>query len=218
MSFSSTNKTLVCINTCLDDTESLYQLKETDWYQFIEKSPEYRPMTVLADPKVGHSFTYEDKLIIKTEEEYTNLCMKTFYMIDYFMQNTTYDYFMKVDSNIIKGNHDTTSELFSFNHFLKKFNEKAFKENYGGACPILGANPNQLRYWANSKNLSVMPELLLTELGIDEFPIKYWAGSSYSLGRGNAYKVTQNKNTFKSFKNLMAGCEDLCIGTVVKKL
>ena len=218
MSFSSTNKTLVCINTCLNDAKALNELKQTDWYKFIESSPEYVPITVIADPDVGHSFVYEDKLIIKTEEEYTNLCMKTFYMVDYFMQNTIYDYFMKVDSNIIKGNHNATSELFSFDHFLKKFNEGAFKNQYGGACPILGANPNQLRHWANSKQLSVMPELLLTELGIDEFPIKYWAGSSYSLARGNTYKITQHKHVFHSFKNLMAGCEDLCVGTIVNKL
>ena len=119
---------------------------------------------------------------------------------------------------LIKDGWKVTICASTFDHFLKKFKEGAFKEEYGGACPILGANPNQLRHWANSKNLSVMPELLLTELGIDEFPIKYWAGSSYSLGRGNTYKITQNKHVFDSFKNLMAGCEDLCVGTVVKKL
>ena len=56
MSFSSTNKTLVCINTCLNDAKALNELKQTDWYKFIESSPEYVPITVIADPDVGHSF------------------------------------------------------------------------------------------------------------------------------------------------------------------
>lgn len=218
MSTSSTNKTLICINTCLSDSKSLEKLKSTDWYKNISNSDRYEVIIALADPNVGTSFTFEDKLIIKTEEEYTNLCMKTFYIVDYFMQNTIFDFLMKVDSKIIEGQHNGVSSQFSFEHFEQKFKEGAFLENYGGACPIIGANPNQLRFWASTKNLTVMPELLLSEIGIEEFPFKYWAGSSYSLSRGNAYKITQHKHVFESFKNLMAGCEDLCVGTVVNKL
>ena len=218
MSTSFTSKTLICINSCLSDIASLEKLKNTEWYKAVALSENYDVITVLADPNIEADSIHGDKLVIKTEEEYTNLCMKTFHMIEYFIALTSCDFFMKVDSKIIEGQHDKTSEQFSFNHFLRKFNEKAFESDYGGACPILGANPNQLRYWASSKNLTVMPELLLTELGINEFPIKYWAGSSYSLSRANAHKATQRKDVFESFKNLMAGCEDLCVGTIVNKL
>ena len=217
-SISECEKTLICINSCLNDADSLTKLKETEWFRNVDQSPEYKVVTVLADPDISETFIDGETLIIKTEEEYTNLCMKTYHMIDYFMRGTINDYFIKIDSKIIEGEHNKTSDLFSFNNFLKKFNEEAFKENYGGACPILGANPNQLRHWASTKNLTVMPELLLTELNIDEFPIKYWAGSAYSLSRGAAYKAHYNKNVFKAFKNLMAGCEDLCIGTIMHKL
>lgn len=218
MSTSYINKTLICINTCANDTLSLEKLKQTSWFNSVESSEEYEVITVLADPSIERSLIYKDNLIVKTEESYVNLCMKTFHMINYFVQNTTYDYFIKIDCNIIEGNHNSTSQLFSFEHFLEKFNKGAFKNDYGGACPILGANPNQLRHWASTKKLTVMPELLLSELGIDEFPLKYWAGSSYSLSRNNALKAVKYKNVFKSFKNMMAGCEDLCIGTIVNKL
>ena len=218
MSTSYTSKTLICINTCLEDAESLHKIQQTDWFKKVKNSENYKVISVLSDPTVSASFTYEDKLIIKTEESYTNLCMKTYYMVDYFLQNTEHQYFIKVDCNLINGNHDDVSHLFSFDNFVDKFNSGSFEEEYGGACPILGTNPNHLRHWAASKNLTIMPELLLCELGIEEFPIKYWAGSSYSLSRGSAQKLHNTKKAFESFKNLMAGCEDLCFGTVLTKL
>lgn len=189
MSTSSTSKTLICINTCHQDAASLEELRATDWFNFVNSSSEYEVIIVLADPNVGTSFTYEDKLIIKTEEAYDNLCMKTFYMIEYFLTVTSFDFILKLDSKIIEGRHNNTSHLFSFENFLDNFYKNSFEQDYGGACGIIGTNPTLLRSWASSKNLTIMPELLLTELGIEEFPMKYWAGSSYSLSRKFAQKV-----------------------------
>lgn len=221
MSTSSINKsekTLICINSCLSDEESLTKLRDTEWFREVDESPEYDIVIALANPSISETHIEGQNLIIKTEEDYTNLCMKTYYMIDYFMCKTINDYFIKIDSKIIEGEHNKTSNLFSFDNFLKKFNEGAFKENYGGACPILGANPNHLRHWASTKNLTVIPELLLSELDIDKFPLKYWAGSAYSLSRGAAHKAHGRKDVFEAFKRLMSGCEDLCIGTIIDKL
>jgi len=216
MSISSTSKILACIYTCEKDRSSLDKLKRTDWYKDISIRNNFQTIDVFADESIDKEFQLNDNVLtVKTQESYDNLCIKTYKMIQACDQLFEFDYLLKIDSNIIENRHNKTSMLFSFEYFLEKFYNSGVIGEYNGLTPITGNTIGSFRSWANSKNLFVMPEAIISELGDDRWPKSYWAGGCYCLGKNSISKILQQKCLFDKFKNLMGGCEDMAVATCI---
>lgn len=212
MSTLSTSKILVCIYTCEKDRSSLEKLKSTDWYKDISSRNNFQAIDVFADETINEEYQIKNNtLTVKTQESYDNLCIKTYKMIQACDQLFDFDYLLKIDSNIIENRHNKTSMLFSFEYFLEKFYNSGVIGEYNGLTPIIGNTIHSFRNWANSKSLFVLPEVIISELGDDRWPNSYWAGGCYCLGIDSISKILQQKSLFDKFKNLMGGCEDMCI-------
>ena len=75
-------KVLVCIYTCKKDEDSLNKLLDSDWFKSISSISNFKFIKVYADESIDKDFILdEDSLILKTEEDYLNLSVKTFLMI-----------------------------------------------------------------------------------------------------------------------------------------
>lgn len=212
MSTLSTSKILICLYSCKKDAASLEKLKDTDWYKDVSSLENFTIIDVFADPVIDNEFELKgDLLTLKTEESYDNLCMKTYQMIEVCAKVFDFNYLLKIDANIIENRHNTTSMLFSFDYFLQKFYNEGVIGEYNGLTPIMNNTVDQFRSWASSKNLFVMPEVLISDIGESKWATNYWAGGCYCLGKNSISKILNQKDLFVKFKNLMAGCEDMAI-------
>ena len=216
MSTLSTSKILICIYTCKRDAESVAELKDTDWFKDVSSRDNFEIIEVLADPSIKQEYAFKNNILtLKTKESYDNLCLKTYKMIDACSKLFNFDYLLKIDSNIIKNRHNTTSMLFSFEYFLKKFYDEGVVGEYNGLTPIQGNTVDQFRNWASSKKLFVMPEVLISDIGESKWATNYWAGGCYCLGKNSISEILNQKDLFVKFKNLMAGCEDMAIASAL---
>lgn len=215
MSILSTSKILICINSCERDHGSVQKLKNSNWYKDCAERSNIDFIFYYADPMIGCDFIHNTKeleLKIKTEESYNNLSTKTIKMISSCLEISDFDFILKIDCRIIENLHNHTSSLFSFENFTKCFyNESMFKD-YGGFTPIIGTTITGFRDWASSKSMFVLPEVFESIHCPHGLPKHYWAGGGYCLSRSNAEKVASQKELFEDCKNLMGGCEDICVG------
>jgi hypothetical protein len=217
MSTLSTSKILICIYTCKRDAESVAELKDTDWFKDVSSKDNFEIIEVLADPSIKEEYAFKNNILtLKTEESYDNLCIKTYKMIDACSKLFNFDYLLKIDSSIIKNNHISVSPAFSFYNFENKFKENFFSKPYNGYVKIEGNSLESFRNWASSKSLFVLPEALFSEVGFDKWPKSYWGGKCYSVSKELIPLVVQNESLFYKFKNLMGGCEDFCIGMILR--
>ena len=139
MSISSTSKILVCIYTCKKDLDSVSALKNTVWFKDISSRDNFKCIQVLADESISYEYILENEtLTLKTEEPYTNLCIKSFKMIKACKELFEFDFLLKVDGNIIKNRYKKTSTLFSFEYFSEKFYSDGVIGEYIGLTPIIG--------------------------------------------------------------------------------
>ena len=63
MSILSTSKVLVCIYTCKQDTESVSELKETEWFKDISSRSNFQCIEVLADEKIDQQHILDNKVL-----------------------------------------------------------------------------------------------------------------------------------------------------------
>ena len=216
MSTLSTNKILICIYTCEKDIDSLNKLKDTNWYKDVSINSNNRILNIFADPLINKKYILQGNCLkLNTQESYNNLCIKTYKMLEACRELFDFDYLLKIDSNIIENRHNKTSHLFSFEYFIHKYYNTGVIGEYNGLTPIMGNTVKQFKSWANSKKLSVMPESLLSKLGANKWPMNYWAGGCYCLGKKSIDKILKQKNLFLDFKNLMGGCEDMAVASAL---
>ena len=97
-------KKLICIYTCIKDQPRLKKLKETDWYRQVTTDDECTVIEVYADPSISEEYIYtegENVLIVRAEEVYNKLSIKTYSMIKACVNLMEFDYLVKVDATVI---------------------------------------------------------------------------------------------------------------------
>jgi hypothetical protein len=217
MSILSTSEILICINSCEKDIGSVDKIKKSDWYKYCESKDNITIISYYADPSPDKSdFHYDASskiLRLNTEESYDNLSIKTFKMLSCCSTIFDFDFVLKIDCRIIENLHNQTSPLFSFENFKKCFYDESMFKDYGGFTPIIGSTIEGFRNWASSKKLFVLPEIFISNHSLSGLPDHYWAGGGYCLSKGYVSKVIKQKDLFEDCKNLMGGCEDMCVGS-----
>jgi len=203
-------KIILCIYTCEKDREKLNLLKKSNWYSHYSK---YRNIKFIEVYAGNNILSFENKkLLLNTEESYSNLSMKTYHMIDFVYKNFDFDYFMKLDCGII--NRPTKIRQFTFNNFVNNFENKLFYREYDGVLNVENHTFKSIHGWANGKGFFVDPEsIFIKENNIPDF----WGGNCYVLDKNNCGIISNNKQNFQLFKDKMAGCEDLCVGYTLKQ-
>ena len=119
-------KKLICIYTCPEDQQHLTKLKQTDWYKQVIEDMNCIVLEVYANPNIHKDSILElnenmkdGTLTIKTEEAYSKLGLKTYYMIKACTSHfNSFDYLIKVDSTIIDYVKRPEAHL-KFEHFVK---------------------------------------------------------------------------------------------------
>lgn len=205
----SKNKILICIYSSLSHQEKVEEIKKSVWLNDFNRYDNTQFFEVYG----GASKTYstDNKVFLETKEDYKELSLKTYEMINYFNKYYDFDFLLKIDSSII--DRDSDIRQYTFRNFENNYRNKLFIRDYDGVLNVENHSFRYIHQWAQSKNMKASPEHIFGNGKIPDF----WGGNAYVLSKKSCEILSQNKNIFEDFKEHMCGCEDLCIGYILNK-
>ena len=221
--------TLICIYTCSRDIECDILIRESDWY-LKNQSP---VLFVTCDPSITHDYIFQhksNKLIIKTEESYTNLSTKTLKMIQAVVAEMQFDYMVKVDSTLINYRMKTESwhKWSAFEEFIAS--DKSLQV-YGGIKYWKHLKLRRTLAWHRDRGISVNKDDIVNifrgNIPYDKhknkwYKVKFpgwWTGKCYVINREFAEYISLNGDSINSMfiKANLGAPEDLYIGNMYSR-
>lgn len=202
-------KIVICIYSSIDHQDKIKKLKNTIWYKDFSRNSNLNFFEIYGGAK--NTYSQDGKIFLNVEEGYDKLSLKTFKMIEYFYKYHDFDYLLKIDSSII--DRDSSIRQYTFDNFENNFRYKLFNRDYDGVLNVENHSFRYIRQWAQSKNMQAYPEKIFKNEKIPDF----WGGNAYALSRKSCKVLSQNGDTFSEFKKHMCGCEDLCVGYILRK-
>ena len=202
-------KKLICIYTCIKDQPRLKKLKETDWYRQVTTDDECTVIEVYADPSISEEYIYtegENVLIVRAEEVYNKLSIKTYSMIKACVNLMEFDYLVKVDATVIDYKYPHPS--LNYNHFLKMFNQPEFFKEYGGmhCWENIASDIGRFPTAARGMSLGLLPE-----------NFSFYSGKCYVIDNNVCkYIAKHGETTAYSFAKHINGAEDLMVYKLYK--
>jgi len=205
----NTKKILICIYSSIDHQDKIKKLKNTIWYKDFSRNSNLNFFEIYGGAE--NTYTKGGKVFLNVEEGYDKLSLKTFKMIEHFNKYYDFDYLLKIDSSII--DRDSSIRQYTFHNFENNFRYKLFERDYDGVLNVENHNFRYIHQWAQSKNMKAYPEKIFKNEKIPDF----WGGNAYALSKKSCKILSQNREVFHDFKQYMCGCEDLCVGYILKK-
>jgi len=210
---NSSQKNLICIYTCHKNAKSLALLKETNWYKTTIANKNNTVYSVYADLSIDKEYILNKEnntLVVKAEENYAKLSLKTYQMIKACVEFQNFDYLIKVDSTVID------EARFSFKYFEEKYYSENFYKEYGG---IKHWSPpptiSGIARWAKEKGIDTQPHNIYAT---DQEVPSYYDGKCYVVDFEFCKYISENGEvTAKLLAQHMAGAEDHLIAIMHKK-
>jgi len=203
---------IICIYTCSDHEKYNIKIRNTDWYKKIKKNNKFKVLFVYANNSINKKFHLRnDKLILKTKEDYLNLSVKTFYMIKYCSNIFNFKYFIKIDASLI--DYKSKNKSLSFDKFLNWFEKKDWVSSYAGIFKNRNVKIESLYGWKSRKNIKEVQNIY--KLYPRNYLFNYYSGKAYSLSYSNCKKFLNIKDAI-NYKNYMYGIEDIMVSEIIK--
>lgn len=205
----SRSKILICIYSSLHHEDKVKQIKKSVWFNDFNRHANTKFFEVYGGAE--NTYSLGNKVFLSVDEDYKKLSLKTYKMIEYFNKYHDFDFLLKIDSSII--DRDSDVRQYTFSNFENNYRNKLFIRDYDGVLNVENHSFQYIQQWANSKNLKVEPEKIFGDEKIPDF----WGGNAYVLSKKACGILSQNENYFLDFEKHMAGCEDLCVGYILRK-
>ena len=210
-------KKLICIYTCIKDQPRLKKLKETDWYRQVTTDDECTVIEVYADPSISEEYIYtegENVLIVRAEEVYNKLSIKTYSMIKACVSLMEFDYLVKVDATLIDYIHPHPD--MNFNYFKEMYNKPEFCQEYNGIVLWEGVSAASHYAWTQRKRIPNINLNTLYELMGKEY-ISFYSGKCYVIDNNVCkYIAKHGETTAYVFAQHIGGNEDLMVNKLYK--
>lgn len=203
---------IICIYTCIPHEKYNLKIKSTEWYKSLLKDKNFKILFVYADNSLSKKFFLQkDKLFVKTKEDYLNLSLKTFMMIDACNKFFDFEYLIKIDASLI--DYSSKNESLSFDNFLKWFEDKMWQSDYSGIFKNENVKIESLDRWRVSKKISNKCNVYKI-YKVDKI-FNYYSGKCYSLSFENCKKINDIRIAI-NYKLYIYGIEDIMISEMIK--
>ena len=209
---------LICIYTC--DVHECFH--EEFWKsrigKYLNSFDNARQIHVFADPTLSESGLENGRLTVDTNEAYSNLCLKTYKMIQHCSNELPFDFLLKMDvtSGIQSMNlnpaiaNRVADEQVMLNHLENLKNSLGNEEitHYTGWKQI-NANQAGVERWAGLKSLEIDYKKLL---GGAEFQL-YYSGKCYTISQQFAKFICEHGEALAhAHTRYLPGSEDMMVG------
>jgi hypothetical protein len=204
---------LVCIYTCKKHADLLLRFYASEFGEYLRSLPNTLVLEVYADPEVSESMHDNDRLILKTREDYENLSVKTWLMIEYCISNFRFKDLVKVDvTNILprsnlasESSHAeiTPKQLVDFVEGRVSFGD------YEGIKLLSNAGRQGAENWARKKGGEIDYQRIFGERNMPG----YYTGKCYALSYRFAQYIAQHgEDMAQEHARYLMGSEDVMIG------
>jgi hypothetical protein len=214
---------VICIYTCAAHERLHAEFHDSAIGKYLGTFGGARQIYVYADDRLSESRLENGRLTVSTREAYSNLCLKTFKMIQFCAREIPFDFLMKIDvtsgiesmnrnPNVLNRVANQQALIDYLDAFRKDLlNNRA--SDYTG-WKLITANRNGVERWAKLKDLEVDYDKLLGESP----PPQYFSGKCYSISRGFAsYVAETGEQTACEHTACVPGSEDMMIGRLYKR-
>lgn len=209
-------KKLICIYTCETDKKSLCNFKQTNLYKKLQNDTNTKILEVYAGS--NKTQILENKLLLKCEEDYTGLSIKTYKMISKCVKHFDFDVLIKIDCNILEYknsyglNLNIKQQIYNETYILNTIKSDYINCRYGGSAVSFVSDTSTLKTWATHKNL----KLQYKRMNYFDFP--FFCGKFYFLSKNFCEKIINKGKQDNIFFNENLGpAEDVYIGYVLNK-
>lgn len=207
---------LIAINSCEKDSEHLQKLKSSEFYAELEANPD---VGIFEYYRGSDKVKFENRqLYLPGEERYDKLHVKTYDMINWTVNNMSFNRLVKLDCNFMSYTHvgeRTRKKICG----LDRVNRTIFKQKYAS---YLGSNGREFllrdfHAWSKQKGIN---SVLETPYWMKE-GIWYFCGKCYRINYDFANFISKSsecKNILKqhNVKNILGvhpfAVEDVMIG------
>lgn len=204
---------IVCIYTCQRHASLLADLYDSVIGKALKELPSVKILEVYADPNIRSDIIINNKLIVKTEERYENLCNKTFKMIKKCVQNFSFKTLLKIDVTVImrefkcekyKNRLPVDTDIL-----VNYINNLLMSEDYHGIMEHKGAKRSNAENWALKKGGKINYKIIFGENDMPNF----YSGKCYSISHRFATYISKyGSDMAKEQKRYFLGAEDVMIG------
>ena len=209
---------LICIYTCDDHARFHDEFQGSQIGKYLSSFDNARQVFVFADPTLSKPHLDNNCLTINTNEAYSNLCLKTYKMIQYCSNKLSFDFLIKMDvtSGIKSMNTNpkitnrVADERVMINHLeiLKKSLGKEINVDYTGWKQI-NANQAGVERWAELKGLDIDYKKLLGDSKVQS----YFSGKCYTISQNLAEFIgEQGEDLAHEHTRYLPGSEDMMVG------
>lgn len=209
---------VVCIYTCEKHSELLHQFHKSVLGRYLWKLPATKILEVYANPDIPHSTLHKNELVLRTEERYEALSLKTHKMFDYCAHHFNFLHLVKIDVTTILTHFDGPEyedrkpiDLNELTLFLK---QTPREKDYDGFTLHTHATRNNAENWASKKGATINYEKLF---GNGLLP-PFYSGKCYILSKRFARYVSQyGQEMAKEHEKYFLGSEDVMIGRLYER-
>jgi len=209
---------LACIYTCRKHADLLSKFHLTEFGVYLKGLSNTLILEIYADPEISESMYENSELILKTEEKYENLSVKSYLMIDYCVSNFQFKHLLKVDVTNVLPRSNLESESshaeISPHQMVKFLSARESFGDYEGIKLLTNAGRKGAENWASKKGGAIDYQRVFGE---EDMPL-YYTGKCYALSNRLARFISQHGSSMaREHANYLMGSEDVMIGRLNEK-
>lgn len=220
--FGNRNKSasdlLVCIYTCQQNLDLLKIFHSSVIGKYIESLPGATTLEVYADPNINLSSHHGKKLVLKTEENYRALSLKTYWMMKYCIENFDFRHLLKIDVTTVMTQFESPEyknrmpiDLDEVLRFLKHSRKNT---DYAGFLLHAEATRENAENWAAKKGLTINYD----EVFDNEHMPPFFSGKCYTVSQRFARFISEaGLDLANEHQRCFPGAEDVMVARLYQK-
>lgn len=211
---------LACIYTCEAHRHLSERFHASEVGTLLRRAPGTRIVEVYADAGAGHSHIEGNSMILRTNESYRELPIKTHRMVDFSVRNFRFDNLLKIDITTVMTQSELGSpeyaerqaiDMPSVAEFLRRAD---FSLDYMGLQLHERAGREGAENWARKKGLDIDYDLLFGQGPMPPF----YSGKCYVISRRFAEFIARfGADTAIEQHQYLPGSEDVMVGRMYER-
>lgn len=208
------NSLLICIYTCEKHRGLLGKFHQSIIGQYLEGLAGAKILEVYANPNIHYPTHNKNELLLRTQEKYEALSLKTYKMIDYCVQHFDFQHLLKIDVAVVRTRFSQPEyeerkpvDLDKLIHFLK---QASLDKDYDGFTFYQNVVKKSSENWAAKKGGTINWEKVFGER--TQLP-PFYRGPCYLVSKRFAKYISQHgRQMAEEHEKYFLGAEDVMIG------
>lgn len=209
---------LVCVYTCKAHEALMPRFLASAAGVELSRRPDVLMLEVHADPTVPESVIVDGKMLLRANERYEELSLKTHRMIELAVDEVSFDSLLKIDVTTVMTQLDSPEyanrQPMDMQAIAQFLSDADYRRDYFGFLQHVGAGREGAENWARKKDGRIDYERLF---GQEPMP-PFYSGKCYVLSRAFAEFIARHgAPVAEEQKRYFMGSEDVMVGRLYQQ-